>query len=58
MTYATAAQLTEIFLALSFIQQGLEHLVRFRQEQILFGARIVLSVLLIAGLAAPGLCLV
>jgi len=53
MTYATAARLTEIFLALSFIQQGLEHLVRFRQEQVLFGARIVLSVLLIAGLAAP-----
>ena len=53
MTYETAARLTEIFLALSFIQQGLEHLVSFRKERVLFGVRIVLSVLVITGLAAP-----
>ncbi len=53
MTYDTAARLTEILLALSFIQQGLEHLVRFRKEQILFGVRITLSLLVIAGLGGP-----
>jgi len=53
MTYETAARLTEIFLALTFIQQGLEHLVHFRKEQGLFAVRIVLAVLVISGLASP-----
>jgi hypothetical protein len=53
MTLALAQRLTEVLLALALIQQGLEHLRRFRDERILFGARIGLCVLLILGVASP-----
>ncbi|WP_454716229.1 HTTM domain-containing protein [Caulobacter segnis] len=53
MTMQLAARLTEILLALALIQQSLEHLVRFRNEQLLFGVRIALCVLVLAGIAAP-----
>jgi hypothetical protein len=53
MSFETAARLTEILLALALIQQSLEHLRGFRDERVLFGARIVLCGLVIAGLAAP-----
>lgn len=53
MSLQFAARLTEILLALALIQQSLEHLTRFRSEQLLFGARIVLCVLVLAGVAAP-----
>jgi len=53
MTLDAAARLTEILLALALIQQSLEHLRRFRDERLLFAARVVLSVLVIAGLAEP-----
>jgi len=48
-----AARLTEVLLALALIQQGLEHLGGPRGERVLFGARTVLCVLLIAGVASP-----
>lgn len=53
MTFESAARLTEILLALAFIQQSLEHLRGPRSEQALFGARIVLCVLVALGLAQP-----
>lgn len=53
MDLQAAARLTEILLALALIQQSLEHLTRFRNEQALFGARIALCLLVLAGIAAP-----
>jgi len=53
MTLDAAIRLTEVLLALAFIQQSAEHLRRFRGEQILFLARIVLCLFVIAGIAAP-----
>lgn len=53
MTLETATRYTEVLLALALIQQSLEHLRGFRDERALFGIRIVLCGLVIAGLAAP-----
>ena len=53
MTLNAAVRLTEALLALALIQQSLEHLVRFQSERALFGARIALCVLVIAGVASP-----
>ncbi len=53
MTLETATRYTEVLLALALIQQSLEHLRGFRDERALFGVRIVLCGLVIAGLAAP-----
>jgi hypothetical protein len=53
MTLDAATRLTEILLALALIQQGIEHLRRFRDERVLFAARIVLCVLVIAGVGGP-----
>ena len=53
MILEAAARLTEILLALALIQQGLEHLRGFREERLLFGARTILCVLLILGVASP-----
>jgi len=53
MTLQFAARLTEILLAFALIQQSLEHLTRFKNERMLFGARIVLCGLVIAGIASP-----
>lgn len=53
MTLQFAARLTETLLAFALIQQSLEHLTRFRNERMLFGARIVLCGLVIAGIASP-----
>jgi hypothetical protein len=53
MSLEIAARLTETLLALALIQQSLEHLTRFRNERVLFGARIVMCLLVIAGVAAP-----
>lgn len=46
-------RLTEALLALALIQQSLEHLRAFRGERILFGARIVLCLLVLAGVTQP-----
>jgi hypothetical protein len=53
MTLEAAVRLTEVLLALALTQQSLEHLRGFRDERTLFGARIALCVLVVAGLAAP-----
>ena len=53
MSLETATRLTEVLLALALIQQGLEHLRGDRREQLLFGARTALCLLLIAGIAPP-----
>jgi len=48
-----AVRLTEILLALALIQQSAEHLRRFRDERLLFGARIGMCLLVVAGVASP-----
>lgn len=53
MTLETAVRLTEVLLALALAQQGLEHLRGLRDERAVFGARIALCALVVAGLAAP-----
>lgn len=53
MSLELARRLVEILLALALIQQSLEHLRGFRDERALFGARIVLAVLVLIGIAAP-----
>jgi hypothetical protein len=53
MTLEAAARLTEVLLALALIQQGLEHLRGFRSERILFGARTVFCLAVVAGIAQP-----
>ena len=53
MSLETAARLTEILLALAFLQQGFEHLRGSAGERALFLARAGLCVLLILGVAAP-----
>ncbi|MBL8555537.1 MAG: HTTM domain-containing protein [Phenylobacterium sp.] len=53
MTLETATRLTEVLLALALLQQGLEHLRGPADERVLFGARSVLCLLLIAGVAQP-----
>ena len=50
MTLADAQRLTEILLAVAFIQQSLEHLSATPDMRVLFSLRILLSVLLIVGL--------
>ncbi len=55
MSLELATRLTEILLALAFIQQSLEHL--HRPKQALFILRIILCVLLITGWQAPYICL-
>ena len=53
MTLDAAIRLTEILLALAFIQQGAEHLRRFEDERLLFLVRIGLCLLVILGVASP-----
>jgi len=53
MTLTLALRLTEILLALALIQQGLEHVVRFRDELRLFLARTGLCVLVVLGVGSP-----
>lgn len=53
MNLDVAQRLTEILLALAFVQQSLEHLRGRRGERALFGTRIVLCGLLIFGAFPP-----
>ena len=53
MTLESATRLTEVLLALAFIQQSLEHLRGFPSERALFLARIGLCLLVILGVGAP-----
>lgn len=61
MTLDAALRLTEVLLALAFIQQSIEHLRGFRDEQALFLTRIALCIPVSLGLGGPwpliGLCL-
>ena len=57
MSLDLAVRLTEILLALAFIQQGLEHLSAPGDEQRLFLPRIVLSILLLVGFQTQWVCL-
>lgn len=50
-------RITEILLALAFIQQSAEHMHAKNGERILFMPRIALSVLLLFGFQAPWVCL-
>ncbi|MDA0772852.1 MAG: HTTM domain-containing protein [Cyanobacteria bacterium] len=50
MSLVEAIRLTEIFLALALLQQSLEHLRATQDERKLFIPRIILSILLLAGL--------
>lgn len=49
MTLDVAIRLTEILLAIVFIQQSAEHLIAARKEQVLFGVRIFLCAVLLVG---------
>jgi hypothetical protein len=49
MTIELAVRLTEIIFSIAIIQQSLEHLTRFKGEQILFSIRIFFAVILIFG---------
>lgn len=51
MSFELAIRLTEILMGLAFIQYSLEHLPSFKYERALFTARIILSGLLIIGMA-------
>jgi len=57
MSLDLALRLTEILLALAFIQQSLEHMHGPKDERWLFAPRLVLSVLLLAGFQTPWVCL-
>ena len=56
MSLNLAIRLSEILLALSFIQHSLEHLSAAKDEQRHFGIRIALSCLLIAGFYSAWVC--
>ena len=60
MSFETAQRLTEILLALAFLQASLEHLAGPRRDRLLFGGRILLCTLLLLGGMVPwvllGLC--
>lgn len=52
MGFETALQLTEILMALAFMQQSAEHLIE-REDRALFALRIALCLGVIAGVAVP-----
>ncbi len=56
MNLDLAIRLTEILLALAFLQQSFEHMAGTRGERLLFAARMALSLLLMGGLWAPWAC--
>lgn len=53
MTLETALRLSEVLMACAFVQQSTEHLVGPLKERVLFGLRIVLSLVLLTGIASP-----
>ncbi|KIC17723.1 HTTM domain-containing protein [Leisingera sp. ANG-Vp] len=53
MSFELALRATEVLLGFAFVLQSLEHLSGFRNEQIIHSPRLVLSGLLLAGIAAP-----
>lgn len=57
MSLEIAIRLTEIMLGFVFMQQSIEHLSISQKDRFLFGARLFLSVLLIAGFVTEWVCL-
>lgn len=57
MSLEQAIRLTEILLALAFIQQSLEHISAPKDEQKLFTIKILLSILLLAGIQTQWACI-
>ncbi len=57
MPLESALRLTEILLALTFVQQGLEHMRRPAAERLLLGLRLVLALLLLGGFYTQWICL-
>ena len=57
MSLDLAVRLTEVLLALAFLQQSIEHIHAQEDERRLFLPRIGLSVLLLPGFLAPWVCL-
>ncbi len=57
MSLDLAIRLTEIFMALAFLQQSAEHVYNAKDERILFLSRIGLSLLLLIGFAPKWACL-
>lgn len=53
MMLDVAMRLTEVMLALAFLQQSAEHLRRFQDERLLFTARGALCLLVVFGVATP-----
>ena len=58
MDFDAAIRLTEILLALAFVQQSVEHLYGPKAEQRLFLVRLILSILLLIGLSTQWICVV
>lgn len=56
MNFADAVRFTEILLGFAFLQQSLEHMRGPVNERYLFAARILLSILLIAGVHTAWVC--
>lgn len=57
MSFEAAVRLTEILMALCFLQQSAEHLTGDARERLIFAPRLVLSLLLFAGIAVPWILL-
>jgi hypothetical protein len=57
MSLDLALRLTEILLAIAFLQQSFEHLRGPKSERILFALRLILSLLLLAGFQTQWVCL-
>lgn len=53
MSFEAALRLTEVMMALCFIQQSAEHMTGFADERRLFAARGALSLMLLTGVATP-----
>ncbi len=53
MSFETALRLTEILMALAFLQASSEHLAGPPRDRMLFSIRIILSVLLLMGVMVP-----
>lgn len=56
MQFDVAIRMTEILLALAFIQQSCEHLVGERRERMIGAARLGASLFLLAGVLVPWAC--
>lgn len=52
MTFEYALRLTEVIMGLAFIQQSVEHLRSYVSERIIFAPRLMLAILLVAGIEA------